>query len=260
MKNLASAAALILGAIVASQSAQAQVTPNDLYMGFQNQAGGGSADYIINLGLASSLTGSSSVVDLSSDFSLGDFTSAGLQGTNSTSIAGGVVGGSNGNTPSDIYLTELRSGGSGIPSAAGSSAPTGLTRAQDNSAYSVLAQITAPGAGTGLLDTSRSWESSIEPTLTTSSFYGVTGDNPDSQVGTVLYEDLWGTSNSSGLGGPQSFVYEGYFTLDLTGSSPDLTFTSALVPVPEPSAYLMSGLGGFLLLLLRGRRSWRRSA
>ncbi len=255
MKNLASAAALILGAIVASQSAQAAATPNDLYFGFQNQAGGGSADYIINLGLVYNLTGSSSVVDLSSDFSLSDFTSAGLQGTNSTSIVGGVVGGSNGNNPSDIFLTTLRSG-AGDSSMAGSSAPTGLTRGQDNAAYADLAQIMSPVAGTGLLDSGKSWESSIEPTLSAGTFYGATGDNPDSQVGTVLYEDLWGTSSSS-FTGSQPFTYEGYFTLDLSGSSPDLTFTSALVPVPEPSAYLMSGLGGFLLLLLRGRRSWR---
>ena len=261
MKNLASAAALILGAIAATQSVQAQntVAANDLYLGFENQAGGGSADYIINLGLASSLTGSSSVVDLSSSFSMGLFNSAALQGTNSASVTAGVIGGSNGNTPSDLFLTALRSG-AGNPSVAGSSMPTGLTRSQDNLAYANFAQIMGPGAGTGSLDASKSWENFIEPTFTTGSFYGVTGDNPNSLVnqGGVLYEDLWGTSSSS-FTGAQPFVYEGYFTLDLSGGTPDLTFTSALVPVPEPSTYVMSSLGGLLLLLLRGRRSGHRS-
>lgn len=255
MKHLAIASALIAGAIMASQSVQAQntVTANDLYMGFQNAAGGGSADYIINLGSAFSLIDSTSVIDLSSDFSLSDFDSTALQGNNSgATIMGGIVGGSNGNTPSDLFVTTL----------AGSAAPLSLTRSQDNSAFAAFSQVMGPGVGSGVLDSSKSWETSIEPAFSAGTFYGVTGDNPDSTVstGTVLYEDLWGTSNSSGLGGAQPFTYEGYFTLDLTGDgSPELTFTSALVPVPEPSTYLVSSVGAVLFLLFRSR-SWRKSA
>jgi hypothetical protein len=245
MKHLAIASALILGAAAASQ---AQTTPNDLYLGFENAAGGGTADYIINLGSASSLINSTSIVDLSSYFSLTDFNSAALQGNNSSMIMGGIVGGSMGNTPSDIFVTTLQ----------GASAPLSLTRSQDNSAYATISQIIGPAAGAGLLDSSKSWENDIEPAFSAGTFYGVTGDNPDSQVGGVLYESLWGTSNSS-LTGAQPFSYEGYFTLDLTGSSPELTFTSALVPVPEPSTYMISGAGAVLLLLLRSR-VWRRSA
>ena len=52
MKNLITAAIVIGGAIMASPSAFAQVSliSDDLYMGFENQAGGGTADYIINFG------------------------------------------------------------------------------------------------------------------------------------------------------------------------------------------------------------------
>lgn len=251
MKHLAIASALILGALAASQSARAQATANDLYLGFENSAGGGTADYIINLGSVSSLITSTSVVDLSSDFSLSDFNSAALQGNNSATIMGGVVGGSNGNTPSDLFVTTLY----------GSAAPTGLTRSQDNMAYSDITPIAAPAVGAGVLDATLSWQKDISPAFAAGTFYGDTGFNPDSSAGTgsVLYEALYGTSNSSGLGGAQPFSYEGYFTLDLTGSSPELTFTSALVPVPEPSTYLMSGAGALLLLVLRSR-AWRKNA
>ncbi|HTQ50230.1 MAG TPA: hypothetical protein VMJ12_05925, partial [Candidatus Acidoferrales bacterium] len=73
MKKITTAAVLFCGAILISQSALGQFVANDLYMGFENQAGGGSSDYIINLGAASGIVGGSSVVDLSTSFSLSDF-------------------------------------------------------------------------------------------------------------------------------------------------------------------------------------------
>jgi hypothetical protein len=243
IKNLAAAIA-VAGAAMVSQPALAQVSfvPNDLYLGFQNQAGGGSADYIINLGPASGIVGGSSVVNLSSFFSKGNFNSSGLVGTNSSTILGGVVGGSNGNTPSDIYMTVLRTGGAGVPSVAGSPAPTGLTRGQDNTTYSAMAQISSPAAGAGTLDVSRSWESFVEPSLAGNSFYGVTGDNPDSSIGTnaVVYEDLYYTTNSSGLGGAKPFVYEGYFTFNLTGNNASVTFTPQATPAQLTGPNILS--------------------
>ncbi len=259
MKKLITAATLVMGAAMVSQTVQAQVVPNDLYLGFENAAGGGTADYLINLGAASSLTsliGTGGSVDLSSAFSSSLFNSSQLQGSNPSGIMGGVVGGSNGGSPSDVFLTQLRAGGPGFNGIAGSTAPGNLTRSSDNQAYASLTQLVAPVVGTGLLDGSRSWESDVEPTFTSGSFYGNTGANPDSPVSTssVLYEDLWENSNST-LTGSQPFSYEGYFTLDLTGASPSLTFTAA----PEPSTYLLSGVGGILVLLLRSR-SWRKTA
>jgi hypothetical protein len=226
IKNLAAAIA-VAGAAMVSQPALAQVSfvPNDLYLGFQNQAGGGSADYIINLGPASGIVGGSSVVNLSSFFSKGNFNSSGLVGTNSSTILGGVVGGSNGNTPSDIYMTVLRTGGG-----------------QDNTTYSAMAQISSPAAGAGTLDVSRSWESFVEPSLAGNSFYGVTGDNPDSSIGTnaVVYEDLYYTTNSSGLGGAKPFVYEGYFTFNLTGNNASVTFTPQATPAQLTGPNILS--------------------
>ena len=257
MKKITTAASLLCGAVFASQSAFGQFVNNDLYMGFQNQAGGGSADYLINLGAASGIVGGSSVVDLSSSFSLSDFNA--VLGT-SSSLFGGVVAGSNNNASPDLYATQLRIGGAGTPSVPGSSSPASFYKGDLFLGYSDLSQLAlvAPAAGTGVLDTTKSWESFVEPTIAPGTFYGDMGINPDSSVGpsTVLYEDLWYDSNSSSTV-KKPFTYEGYFTLNLggiVGSSvvqPSLTFTPAAVP--EPSTLGLLGGAGLLLLSLRRR-------
>jgi len=239
MKYLTTAALLVGGAILASQSGFAQNTfvQNDLYLGFQNSGGGGTADYIINLGAASGIVGQSSVVDLSSDFSLSLFNNSSLQGS-SRQIFGGVVGAANSAFNSGtavVYGTALRTSNIGTPALAGSSAPTGPTKQSiDNTTESALSQLVAPAAGAGLLDNSKSWEAYVEPTLNANSFYGNANFNPDSSfnTNTVLYEDLWVTSDSGDPRGSsgQPYIYIGYFTLNLTGGSPSLTFTSTNVP------------------------------
>ena len=239
---------------MASHPAFAAFVNNDLYLGFQNSAGGGTEDYIINLGAASGIVGQSSVVDLSSEFSLGDFDA--VLGT-STSMFGGVVGGSNAQNPSDVFGTQLRTSNIGNWSLAGSSNPNslGLTTAEDTTVAQNLSLLNAPAAGTGILDAGKSWESTVEPTLTAGSYYGSAGFNPDAAVGasSVVYEDLWESSDSASRG-TQPFTYQGYFTLDLTGSSPSVTFTGVNVAaVPEPTVLALLGGAGLLLLSFRGR-------
>jgi hypothetical protein len=240
MKKLTSVALLLGGAIMASQSVFGQPTlvADDLYMGFQNQAGGGAKDYVINLGTASNIVGGTVVVNLSSAFSLANFNT--VLGA-SSSMFGGVIGANNSDSPSDVYLTQLRSGGAGTPAVAGSTLAATLTRGQDNSTYAAISSLNNPAAGTGVLDASKSWENQVEPTLTSGTFYGITGLNPDSSVSSssILYENLWYTSSSSQLGG-KSFNYLGYFTLDLTGGSPQLTFTPKNVPAPLTQPVILS--------------------
>ena len=222
------------GALMASSSAFAQFAfvSNDLYFGFQNSMGNGSADYIINLGPSSTIVGGSSVIDLSSSFSLTDFTSAALQGT-APDVLGGVVGGSNAFTAPDFYATQLRVGGGGAPSVPGSASPTTVYRGDILNLYDAAAGMTTlPVANSGLLDTSKGWENYVEPDTTGNSVL-IAGVNPDSpaSVGTVLYEDLWYVSNdSTKVAIP--WTYEGYFTLDLSGSVAKLTFS----PVNAPAA------------------------
>jgi len=232
MKNLMTAALIICGSVLASESGLAQTgtfVANDLYLGFQNQANGGSSDYIINLGPAASIVGGSTVVDLSASFSLSKFSSTLGSGS---SMYGGVVGGYNNATgPSDVYLTQLRSG-VGIPSVAGSTVTATVTKSGINGAVSTLNQIIAPVAGAGVNDTTLSWENYIEPANTGSTFIGNSAYNPDAPVspGAVLYEDLWYAAKNGSLPPPASYTYLGYFTLDLTGGSPKLTFTPMNAP------------------------------
>ena len=230
MKKLTIAAFLVGGIILASQSvfAQFQNTANDLYMGFQNQAGNANADYIINFGPATNIVKGSSVVDLSSDFSLANFNS--VLGA-SSSVQGGVVGVFQSSSNPDMYATQLRSG-LGTPSAPGSTAPAPTTKSVINlSASPVLGGLDGPAVGTGVLDSGKSWEGVVEPGTQTQSFYGNSGVNPDSTIApaSVVYEDLWYVSNNT-LSQTAAWTYEGYFTLDLTGGSPKLTFTPTNAP------------------------------
>lgn len=226
---------MVGGAILASQSVFGATTydstPNNLLFGFQNAAGGGTEDYIINLGPASSIVGQTTVVNLSSDFSLSDFNDV-LNG--SSSMPGGVIGGAttstggNNSSTADVYGTRFRSGGAGNPKVPGSTAPGALTRTQDESSYSAMSgTLATTTAGSGILDTTKSWESQIDPGNVGTTFESVSGISPDSQVtnSVVFYEDLWYTTSSS-ISGGKAFVYQGYFTLDLTGANPVLTFTS----------------------------------
>jgi hypothetical protein len=226
---------MVAGIIMTSHSAFAQFVENDLYVGFENAAGGGTADYIVNVGTVSNLVGKTSVITLSADFSESNFKSAGLTGTSASSIMGGVICATNSGSGStaDVFGTVLRTSNLGIPSLAGSTAPGpgSLSRSQDDAVESDLSTLIAPAAGTGLLDTSKSWESDVEPTFDNNSFYGAAGFNPDSPVttGSVVYEDLWGTSSSS-LTGTKPFVYEGYFTFNFTGATAVVTFTPSAAP------------------------------
>ena len=259
MKKLTRAALLVGGAIMASQSvfAQPAFVNDNLYLGFQNSGGGGSADYIINLGAASGIVNGSSMVDLSSDFSSSLFNNSSLQGT-SSQIFWGVIGANNSANPSEVWGTQLGTGNIGNPALAGSSAPGGLTTFQDTTVAQQLSNLYGPAAGTGVLDGSKTWEGYVEPTLSIHSFWGTAGFNPDSAVSTatVLYEDLWQTSDSSSRG-TSPFTYVGYFTLNLTGGSPSLTFTPQAVP--EPTVLGLLGGAGFLFLSFRRRFNRKNS-
>ncbi len=238
---------------MASQAGFAQgstFVSNDLYLGFENQAGGGNQDYIVNLGQASGIVGGSSMVNLSSQFSVADFNA--VLGA-SASMFGGAVGGYQTSSGSaDMYLTQLRSGGPGNPLMPGSSMTTMFSRGSIDNTVSTLSQVNLPAAGTGILDTTKSWETYIEPTLTASTFYGASGFNPDSPVShaTVLYEDLWSVANGT-LSSHSAFTYDGYFTLDVTGANASLTFTPSAVP--EPSNYGLIGAGSLLLFAFARR-------
>jgi hypothetical protein len=240
IKQLTTIATVLAGMLMASRTVFGQTfVADDLYLGFENQAGSGKEDYIINLGPAANIVGGSSVVTLSGDFSLTYFDV--VLGA-SSSMFGGVVGANGASNPtSDFYATQLRTGNIGNPAVAGSTLSATMTRSQDNQAASALsnlgglAGLSAPGGGT--LDTNKTWESYVEPNTSGSpqSVLNISGVNPDSPVAktTVLYEDLYYTTSST-LTGAKPYAYEGYFTL--SPSAGTLTFTpkNATVSLGQP--------------------------
>jgi len=260
MKKLTSAAAVLIGGVIlASSSAFAQTfKADDLYLGFENFNGGATEDYIIDLGQASGIVGGSSMVDLSGDFSLSDFNA--VLGS-SSSVNMGVVGGSQYNPPGwAIYATQLRVGGAGDPAVAGSDLSSRtFYEAQISTSIAALSTLNAPTAGNGLLDTSFSWTYDVEPAPNQSiqSFYGNSGINPSSAIGSggVLYEDLWESTATYTQGSP--FQYLGYFTLDLSGDTPSLTFTPQAVP--EPAGLSLLGGAGLLLLSFHRRFNGKKA-
>jgi hypothetical protein len=241
MKQLTKAGILAVSAALISQAAQAQFTANNLYLGLTQSTA--TSDYLINLGAASSITGQSTVVDLSNDFSLGVFNPIFTGGA--TGVSMGVVGGA-AHPPSttyDIYTT--------APIGADLS---GFSINSANLASSVqdLTAIAFPSVGPGVGDTNKMWTTYVAPTLAAGTFYGDSGINPDSAIGGsgVINEGLWEATAYS------NYAYLGYFTLDTTGASPSLTFTSInVVPEPTTASFL---IGGGLLLSMIRRRSIRK--
>jgi hypothetical protein len=192
-------------------------------------------------------------VDLSSQFSLSTFNST-FSGLNGTSM--GVVGGSPAFTGFNLYTTELRSS-LGSPSLPGSSQPMQLSAGPLKSAVGdVSVMIGNLGLSAGQSTTvARGDANSFNNKVASpgiGSFYTDSGLNPlGTASGNVIYEDLWQQA------GNNTFAYQGYFTLDLSGNTSQvLTFTSSAVP--EPSAFAL--LGGFSVLGLCFRRRFAGKA
>ncbi len=246
MKKLKRAAIFVVGAALASQSAQASFTANDLYLGLNSA--GASSDYIVDLGQPGVVgVGGSSVIDLSGDFSLSLFNSVFASGP--TGVSMGVVGGQS-QFPSsyDLFATALRVGGAGDPAVAGSNL-SGFNHSQSSigSAEVALTGNPFPAAGNGVADSSKSWTAFVSPTFTANTFYGASGINPSSAIdgSGVIYEDLWKATPGS------PYTYLGYFTLNLNGGNSSLTFSPQAVP--EPTTLCLLAGGGLLLLSVRRR-------
>jgi hypothetical protein len=194
--------------------------------------------------------GATSTINFSSDFSLSDFNT--VLGSSSSLIMG-AVGGSQ-SSSADIFLTQLRTGGAGTPSVAGSSVTATPSRTQIDNAISTLGQVTTlPAAGTGALDSSSLWVTYVDPTTPTASTFNGQAPSPDAPFTTlsdVAYLDLYSAAKSTSIGST-SYVYDGYFTLDLTGSSPSMMFTPTAAP--EPGTCALIGGGSLLMLAMRRR-------
>ncbi len=232
---------MVAGAtIIGCQAAFATYVPTNLYLGFQNSGGSATADYIINLGAASSIIGGSSVVNLTSK--VPGFPAALLGNNAGATIQGGVIGGDQ-YTP-DIYYTQTRSS-LGTPSVPGSSTQDPLDNIE--AAISQVNQGNLNAPGTNIVDTAKSWRTYVDGLQNS---FGSNARYPDStlNVGGVVYEDLYYQNQDS-----TTPVYQGYFTLDLTAgtSSPVVTFTpkNASAPAPQPGIQSVSKTGSTVTVI-----------
>ncbi len=241
------------GLLLVSQAAQAAYSPNDIVLGFNLGYGSGPNDYIIELGNANSGVGvgGTSVVNLSSQFSLSTFN--GLY----TNLSGGVsmsgVGGHGATSGRDLFATVPRLS-LGTPDSPGSTAPgaigsTFLANGANDVAGMVNGLSLSAGGNTTVSQSDPNSFFTWVLSTTPPSYLSGTGIDPrGSTSGSVLYEDLYRAANN--VNG-NAFAYLGYFTLDTTGSG-SLTFTPQAVVVPEPSTFsLLAGgvLMGFLFRL-----------
>jgi len=259
MKTSLKAALLAVGVAMASQAVHAQISANDLILGF-NQAGVSSSDYIVDLGNASTAAGvgGSSVVDLSSAINMSSFNTAFAGGPNGVAV--GIAGGNNGIGTKDVFATQLRNG-LGTPSVAGSATPANPSSATFISTAAAAVNAISP-LGVTPSSGSTSWSTQVAPSPSGSgAFVNDIGVNPESTItGSTIIEDLY-QDNRSGSLGQTGWAYDGYFTLTfLSPSSESLTFTPAsFVPVPEPATYGVLAGAGLLALCLR-RQLGRQTA
>lgn len=236
----------IVAVAAAMVSHAAQAVQSDMQLGFTESTA--SADYIINLGLPSTafLT-STTVVDLSSDFSATTFNS--VFGSSATGVNMGVVAGNN-TAPLNNFETQVRAGGAGNAAVAGSGAAlVGLSTSSTvlSGGAAVLTGNTAwpTTPGTGATDANKTYTSKVEAS-TAASFFGKTGVQVAGTIGAsgIIYEDLWKATTAG-------FAYQGYFTFN--DNTDSLTFTSLdVTPAPEPATYgALAGLGVLALALRR---------
>jgi hypothetical protein len=254
MNKLNKIALVAAGVALVAQGARASFTVNDLYLGFTQ--GSASSDLIIDLGQASSLFGSSSVVNLSADLGgLTTFNSIFNSTANGVSMA--VVGGNNTFGQFGVFATQVRAGGAGDATVPGSSISAGHSSSQMSGGAATITGLASgglPTAGNSVSDSSKSYSSGIDLTTSATSFVGKTGVNPAGAIGVsgLIYEDLYAATTAT------AYAYKGYFTFDYNNDS--LTFTpAALAAVPEPATYGVFAGAGLLVLSLR-RQFARKTA
>lgn len=262
MNKFSKAAIVAAGLALASQSVHAGTTPGDLIIGFNGfSVSGNASDYIADLGAASTIIAGGPNEDLSAPLA-----SSGL--TASSGLNAGVVGGFSTGSITKIptlFTTTLRLGGGSYTSAGTETAPDNVSARNNMVNAAAIANGMTPGSVLSSDTASFSSTISLKPATDGSgnqSFVnylyggGASGsvnnqDSPLANFGgsSTIVEDLWENAFSSSANPNGAWTYEGDITINLSGSTPVVTFDAA--SVPEPTTYGMIAGGGLLLLALR---------
>jgi hypothetical protein len=274
MKNSYKAALLAALGLISAVSAQA--ANNDLILGITTGSGSaGVNDLVVDLGQLSSFTAGES-------FNLGYTTAQLTAATTSGGLGGsiaawsaGIIGGQNGQTSgghanvgNDVFTTTLDTGtpsntAVGTPAYNnGASSLVNISVANIGGAGGVAAGFAGNGTQ-GIVSagasTSFSGNIAVDPNTAGTlnpNFTGKVGltDNPLATIGSsdIITMDLWqdtviGTGTTS-----TGMKYDGFFTLNLSGATPTLTYDEVSA-VPEPSTYGMIAGAGLLLVSFRNK-------
>jgi hypothetical protein len=255
-------AALGLGSITAAHAQQS----GDLVIGFSSTAAGVTQDYQVDLG---SFSGMGVNDNLSSALNVSTLQS--IFGSSLSGVSVGIVGWANdpNGVNTDLFRSTTRAAGPFTPpytqaDSTTPARPTGngnisgaaadiasLNTSQGNTAGINKGTSASPGAG--------SWSDLIAQSSTAIGFLGANSyagqvGNPmgvlvsDGHGGVTLNLDLYEDNNTSTTG--RNFIYQGYFNLDVNGSSDTLTF-DPVAAVPEPGTYGMLAGAGLLLVAVR---------
>lgn len=256
MTKFAKLAIAMAGAALAVPGAFAGPNNNDLILSINNNDGGGSTEFTVNLGLQSSFTGPN--YDLSSFLSTfnSQYASAAA-----SSLNVGIAGGQNGQggltgVGNDVYTTTVRVGNNGQYTIAGTEGGPSInpTKANIGSAGGIAGGTISFGSNLATSDansfTSLFAKDPVTPGTAANNFTGALGGvNPlSTMTGTSITLDLWkdtvtGSSTTSG------WVYQGDVTLDFGTASPTATWDAT--PVPEPTTFSLCIGAGLLALAKR---------
>lgn len=270
MNRIVKTSLLAISAALVTEALQAQTNPNDgdLVVGFTKNVGGTLNDYIVDLGaVPTSTTDFSSLI--ASYSSVYGSLATGNVNIGAIGTISAVTGNSYGNAQAWTSTLRVGTAPTSFSTAGTEGAPFHPSNGQLDAAINVGGSINIAGSAGSI-------SGAIAPG-DASSFTSLIAQNP-STAGTALHSyasylnsnplsavtasgvttlDIWTTSDNSNAGDPTTgaWVYVGDLQLDLTGSSPTLTFDVA--PVPEPTT--CSLIGGLGVLALTFRRKFNRN-
>jgi hypothetical protein len=253
-KNLYRVALIAALGMAGVTAAQAQISPNDLVLGFTSQYAGVSQDYLVDLGpLPANIPANYNLALNVSGFDGTTFGNIFNTALANGAVNAGIVGASPSSGSGGTVILSILDNGTGTPVSAGSSTPQNDTEANLANASEIPGSLTL---GAVAQNANGSFYLNVAENPTTDgssggSSFAAYSDNPLSTLdgNDDLLVDLY--ENSFAPRTASSWVYAGDVAISVNGDALTATFD----PVPEPGTALIAGISGLSLLILRRRFS-----